>query len=67
VTRKSSTNDRTGVRTLLDVDLVEVSVVTFPANASATVTSVKRRTGDGIAGLLTAVQERQAIVRHAHR
>ncbi len=35
-----------GVRMLLDVDLFEVSLVTFPANESATVTSVKKKDED---------------------
>ena len=40
-TVKSSIDDRKGVRTLLDVDLFEVSLVTFPALDSARVSAVK--------------------------
>lgn len=40
-TVKSSVDDRKGVRTLLDVDLFEVSLVTFPALDSARVSAVK--------------------------
>ncbi len=39
--RASSFDEVTGVRTLTQVDLVEVSVVTFPANAEARVSQVK--------------------------
>jgi HK97 family phage prohead protease len=45
VTRKSQIDDESGVRTLTDVDLWEVSLVTFPANDPARVTSV-RATGE---------------------
>lgn len=41
VTRKSQIDDESGVRTLTDVDLWEVSLVTFPANDPARVTSVR--------------------------
>jgi HK97 family phage prohead protease len=40
-TRKSKTDNDTGVRTLTEIDLVECSVVTFPANAPALIDSVK--------------------------
>lgn len=42
VTRKSDTDDKTGIRTLLDIDLWEVSIVTFPANPKARITGVKQ-------------------------
>lgn len=41
VTRKSQMNDETGIRTLTDVELWEVSLVTFPANDPARITSVR--------------------------
>lgn len=40
-TVKSSFDERTGIRTLLDVDLWEVSPVTFPANTAARITAAK--------------------------
>lgn len=39
--RRAEYDDVTGVRNILDVDLFEVSLVTFPANEAATVLSVK--------------------------
>jgi hypothetical protein len=44
-TRKSKMDEETGVRTLTDVQLFEVSLVTFPANDPARVTDV-RSAGD---------------------
>jgi HK97 family phage prohead protease len=41
VTVESEVDKKTGVRTLLDVDLIEVSPVTFPALDSARISSVK--------------------------
>lgn len=41
VTREDSYDKATGIRTLKKVDLWEVSVVTFPANPAAQITSVK--------------------------
>jgi HK97 family phage prohead protease len=40
-TSKAQMDEKTGVRTLTEVDLWEVSLVTFPANQSARVTGVK--------------------------
>lgn len=40
-TVKSSFDERTGIRTLMDVNLWEVSPVTFPANTAARITSAK--------------------------
>lgn len=40
-TRKSTTDEVTGIRTLTDIQLFEVSIVTFPANNPARVTGVK--------------------------
>jgi len=39
--RKSSYDEKTGIRTLNELDLVEVSLVTFPANDDARVEAVK--------------------------
>lgn len=39
--RDSSYDEKTGIRTLKELDLVEISIVTFPANAEAQVESVK--------------------------
>lgn len=39
VTRKSEMDERTGLRTLKEIDLWEVSLVTFPANEAARVES----------------------------
>ena len=41
---RHSTNPKTGVRMLSDIDLWEVSLVTFPANMAAGVTVVKNAT-----------------------
>jgi HK97 family phage prohead protease len=38
---KDSWNEKTGVRTLIELELVEISPVTFPMNEEATVDSVK--------------------------
>ena len=40
-TRKSTFDDKTGIRTILEAELWEVSIVTFPANEKAVVTSIK--------------------------
>lgn len=39
--RKSSYDEKTGIRTLTELDLVEISVVTFPANEAAQISDVK--------------------------
>jgi HK97 family phage prohead protease len=41
ITRQSTIDDKKKVRTLIDVDLLEVSLVTFPANTHALVQAVK--------------------------
>jgi HK97 family phage prohead protease len=43
-TRKSKMDEETGIRTLTDVQLFEVSLVTFPANDPARVTEVRADT-----------------------
>ena len=40
---RSQTDRKTGIRTLIDVDLWEISIVTFPLLSAARVTRVKRR------------------------
>lgn len=45
--RRSQLDEVSGIRTLTDVDVVEVSLVTFPANDRARVDAIRRRTGLG--------------------
>ncbi|MBT0667070.1 HK97 family phage prohead protease [Novosphingobium profundi] len=45
--RKSSYDEKTGIRTLLELDLVEVSLVTFPANDEARIDAVKFKLAHG--------------------
>jgi len=45
--RKSSYDEKTGIRTLTQLDLVEVSLVTFPANDEARVDAVKMKLAHG--------------------
>lgn len=45
--RESSFDEKTGVRTLMKLDLVEVSLVTFPANDDARVEAVKFKLAHG--------------------
>lgn len=44
---KSSYNEKTGIRNLIQLDLQEYSIVTFPANTLATVESVKAAVKEG--------------------
>ena len=46
-TRKSNYDEVTNIRTLLELDLVEVSLVTFPANDDARVEAVKFKLAHG--------------------
>ena len=46
-TTKSSMDEDTGIRTLLELDLWEVSPVTFPMNDAAQIQQVKRMISDG--------------------
>lgn len=62
VTREDSFDRVTGIRTLKKIDLWEVSVVTFPANPSAQISSVKS-TIDAI----TTVRDAEAFLRDAGR
>lgn len=45
--RQSSFDEKTGTRTLLKLDLVEISLVTFPANDEARVDAVKSKIAHG--------------------
>lgn len=45
---KKSYNASTGIRTLIEVDLKEVSMVTFPMNDNARVHAIKKRIEDGL-------------------
>jgi HK97 family phage prohead protease len=44
---QSSYNEKTGIRTLEDVELVEISIVTNPANDEARIDSIKARIAHG--------------------
>lgn len=58
-----SVDPDSGVRRLAEVDLWEVSLVTFPANASANVTVVKGRKGDDRASVAEIAAFRAAVER----
>lgn len=45
--RRSSYDEKTGIRTLLEVELVEISIVTTPANDEARVDAIKSRIAHG--------------------
>lgn len=45
--RESSSDEKTGIRTLTKLDLVEISLVTFPANDDARVEAVKFKLAHG--------------------
>jgi HK97 family phage prohead protease len=47
ITRCADYDQKTGIRTLKELDLIEISVVTNPANDEARVTNVKSRLLDG--------------------
>lgn len=65
VTREDSYDRVTGIRTLKKVDLWEVSVVTFPANPAAQISSVKS-TIDGIQTLREAEDFLRDVGRLSH-
>ncbi len=44
---RSSYNEKTGIRTLEELDLVEISIVTTPANDEARIDSIKARIAHG--------------------
>lgn len=64
-TRDSSYDEKTGIRTLKQLDLVEYSVVTFPANDLATVDSVKARDQLFAGGALPSLKDFEAFLREA--
>ncbi len=45
--RESSYDEKTGIRTLTKLDLVEISLVTFPANDDARIEAVKFKLAHG--------------------
>lgn len=61
-TKQSHRDEKCGVRVLTQLDLLEVSLVTFPANAEARVTGVKRFFGGGNA---PSEREFEAFLREA--
>jgi HK97 family phage prohead protease len=62
VTREDSYDRVTGIRTLKKVDLWEVSVVTFPANPAAQISSVK-----SAIDAITTVRDAEAFLRDVGR
>jgi HK97 family phage prohead protease len=54
---------KTGVRLLAEVDLFEVSLVTFPANSAATVTVVKADANKELAALTSALDRAVHVLR----
>jgi HK97 family phage prohead protease len=62
---EDSWNEKTGIRTLLKLELVEISIVTFPANAEAQVDSVKSLRHTIKAGRLPSLPEFEDFLREA--
>ena len=60
--RESSFDEKTGIRTLMKLDLVEVSLVTFPANDDARVEAVKFKLAHG---QLPNIKEFESLLRDA--
>lgn len=60
--RQSQRDSKSGVRVLTDVDLIEVSMVTFPANDSARILRVKSALA---AGSVPSEREFEALLRDA--
>jgi HK97 family phage prohead protease len=60
--RDDSFDEKTGVRTLKELELVEISIVTFPANAEATIDAVKAAL---VAGKLPTLPEFERHLREA--
>lgn len=60
--RESSFDEKTGIRTLTKLDLVEISLVTFPANDDARIDAVKMKLAHG--GLPT-LPEFEGVLREA--
>jgi HK97 family phage prohead protease len=53
-TKKATVNSQTGVRTLIELDLHEISLVTFPMNDDARIDSIKKRVENGCMPLTLA-------------
>lgn len=67
-TKRREYDEDTGVRTILEADLMETSLVTFPANSGAVITAVKGLTikeGDTIAVLAKKFAEAYEIPRRS--
>ncbi len=62
VTKKADFNSKTGVRGLIEVDLHEVSIVTFPMNEKAIVTGVKSLFKDA-EGKFRSIRELESLLR----
>lgn len=62
-TRKSEIDETTGIRTITNIDLWELSIVTFPANDRARIGGVKSAADAGYAQILAALEERTSILR----
>lgn len=62
---KSSYNEKTGIRALEILDLVEYSVVTFPANELALVDSVKARSDLFNGGKMPTLKQFEEFLREA--
>lgn len=60
--RRSSYDEKTGIRTLLELDLDEVSIVTSPANDDARIDAVKYKLARGT---LPTIREFEDILREA--
>lgn len=61
-TKQSHRDTESGVRVLTDIDLIEISMVTFPANAEARVRRVKSQI---MAGAMPPPKDFEAILREA--
>jgi HK97 family phage prohead protease len=62
VTKKSDFNSKTGVRSLTEIDLHEVSIVTFPMNEKAIITGVKSLFKDA-EGKFRSIRELESLLR----
>lgn len=60
--RESRRDEKTGVRVLTDIELIEISIVTFPANDRARITAVKTAFAGGD---LPSEREFEAFLREA--
>jgi HK97 family phage prohead protease len=60
--RESSFDEKTGIRTLTKLDLVEISLVTFPANDDARVDAIKMKLAHGG---LPSLSEFEGLLREA--